>query len=133
MRNKGGRPRKIEGGKNKQVHVRISEGQHLLLKKLEQQSGLTRSDLFVRRVLEDQHYLITADVLTTLQSLGLELSRIGNNLNQIAHQVNSARLNGGVNGNPPVDPAGEDFLAYTNLQSELVKLFRQMYRAMKEK
>ena len=128
-RNKGGRPIKHEGQKIKQAHLRLTEDQHSILSKLEKETGINRTDLFVKRVLENQSFVITTDVICALSEIGGELGRVGNNINQLAKHANSVSKNNALS--PAIFEEHNRLLGkYLKLQDEIHKVFRQMYRVM---
>jgi hypothetical protein len=128
-RNKGGRPVKHEGQKIKQAHLRLTEDQHIILSKLEKETGINRTDLFVKRVLENQSFVITTDVISALSEIGGELGRVGNNINQLAKHANTVSKNNALS--PSIFEEHNRLLGeYLKLQSEIHKVLRQMYRVM---
>lgn len=130
-RNKGGRPVKHEGQKIKQAHLRLTEDQHKTLVKIEKNTGLNRTDLFIKRVLEDQSFLITKDVVVTLSDLGGALGKVGNNINQLAKHANTVSKNNGLS--PEIfKEHGKLMTQYLDFQAEIHKVLRQMYRVMKK-
>jgi hypothetical protein len=129
-RNKGGRPPKNEGQKIKQAHLRLTEDQHKKLMELEDQIGLNRTDLFIKRVLENQDFIITTDVLIQLAKVGAEMGKVGNNINQLAKHSNTIIKNHQL----PSEIVSQynDLLELHLVQErELYKVLRQMYRVMK--
>ncbi|MEN0053600.1 MAG: plasmid mobilization relaxosome protein MobC [Mucilaginibacter sp.] len=130
-RNKGGRPPKNQGQKIKQAHIRLTEDQHKQLLDLENQIGVNRTDLFIKRVLENQDYIVTQDVIVQLAKVGAEMGKIGSNINQLAKHANT------VIKNQPLSPAVVG--AFNSLlelhiahEADLYKVLRQMYRVMKK-
>lgn len=129
-RNKGGRPPKNEGQKIKQAHLRLTEDQHKALVELEDQFGLSRTDLFIKRVLENQDFIITKDVLVELAKVGAEMGKIGSNINQLAKHANTIIKNHQLP--PEILSEYNDLLGLHLMQErELYKVLRQMYRVMK--
>jgi cation transport regulator ChaC len=129
-RNKGGRPEK-EVKKSCRVEVRLTEAELNKLKKLEDETGLTRSFLFIHRVLDNQNFIVTRDVIMELAKVGTELGKVGNNINQLAKHANTVAKN---------QPLTSDSIGIFNKsidqhlenQNELYKILRQMYRVMKK-
>lgn len=130
-RNKGGRPPKHEGQKIKQAHLRLTEDQHKKLIELEKQIGVNRTDLFVKRVLENQDYIVTQDVIIQLAKVGAEMGKIGSNINQLAKHANTVIKNQDLP--PQVVSQYNSLLDLHSIQeAELYKVLRQMYRVMKK-
>ncbi|QJD98565.1 plasmid mobilization relaxosome protein MobC (plasmid) [Mucilaginibacter robiniae] len=130
-RNKGGRPVKHQGQKIKQAHLRLTEEQHKTLAKIEKETGINRTDLFIKRVLEDQSFLITKDVVITLSELGGALGKVGNNINQLAKHANTVSKNNTLS--PKIFEEHSKLMTeYLDFQAEIHKVLRQMYRVMKK-
>jgi hypothetical protein len=129
-RNRGGRPEKHKGKKIKQAHVRLTEEQHLQLAKLEHETGLRRTELFIQRVLEGKDYLITKDVINQLSSIGANVGKVGSNINQLAKHANTITKTHEL---PPkiVEEFNKHMKLFLEYESEINKLFRQMYRTMR--
>ncbi len=129
--NRGGRPRKETGKKDRRVVVYLTEEELAILVALEKETGLTRSILFIGRVLDEQDYFVTRDVIQQLASIGQSVGRVGNNINQLAKQANLAMKNQYF---PPsiLEAFNKQMWKHFDNQTELHKLFRQMYRVMKK-
>nr|WP_181718654.1 plasmid mobilization relaxosome protein MobC [Pedobacter sp.]QJS06233.1 mobilization protein, MobC [Pedobacter sp.] len=129
-RNKGGRPQKHEGKKIKQAHLRLTEDQHSQLSKIEVKTGINRTDLFVKRVLENQEFIVTKDLFNQLSSIGGEIGKVGNNINQIAKHANTIIKNHDL---PPeiLSEFMKMMSVFTERERELYKVFKQLYKLMK--
>lgn len=78
--------------KTRMLRIRLTDGEYNILKQKAKQANKTMSD-FVRE------YITTGKVKSKckqLSSLILHLSRIGNNINQIAKNLNIARKEGSL-------------------------------------
>ena len=75
-RNKGGRHRK-EGKKSRRAELRLTEAEFEKLIHLEEETGVNRSSLFIKRVLENQDFIITKMYLLSLPRLVLKWVRSG--------------------------------------------------------
>lgn len=128
-KNKGGRPM-ILVKKSCRAELRLTEDELQKLLKIEADTGLKRSQLFIKRVLDNQDYLITKDVIQQLAIIGTEIGKVGNNINQLAKHANTIAKNQAV---PPeiLNQFNEYMNAHLNLQSEVYKVLRQMYRVMR--
>lgn len=65
-RNKGGRPKKEQDLQNKHIRLRLNQAQFDKLEDLESQTGLSRTQLFIARVMDDQQYIISKELLVQL-------------------------------------------------------------------
>lgn len=85
-----GRPHLKSGKRNRKISVRFSEEEFSSIVSLEKLLGLKRTDIIRKRVLEVNVQLIFdgRSVLGTIDQIGLELSRTGNNINQLARYAN---------------------------------------------
>ncbi|WP_139222303.1 plasmid mobilization protein [Pedobacter suwonensis] len=85
-----GRPFLKDGKRNKRLSVRFSEEEFIFILSLEKLLGLKRTDIIRKRVLEVNVALIFdgRSVLASIDQIGLELSRTGNNINQLAKYAN---------------------------------------------
>ena len=85
-----GRPLKAEGKRIRKVDVRFSEAEFAKITALEKLLGLRRTDIIRKRLLETDLKLVfdARAVLSSLDQIGLELSRSGNNINQLARYAN---------------------------------------------
>jgi len=85
-----GRPLKAEGKRVRKVDVRFSEAEFAKIIALENLLRLRRTDIIRKRLLETDLKLVfdARAVLSSLDQMGLELSRSGNNINQLARYAN---------------------------------------------
>ena len=130
-RNKGGRPKKLNGQKCKRIEIRLSDQELLILKELEKETKISRSRLFVNRILYQQDFFVTADLIQVLASIGGEVGRVGNNINQLAKHCNTVvkhqQLPSGI-----VNEFNELMTIHLKKEQEIYKIFRQIYRVMKK-
>ena len=128
-RNIGGRPKKSIDKRDKRIEIRLTEKEMLILQKLENETHISRSYLFVNRILHQQDFFVTTDVLKELASVGKEIGRIGVNINQLAKHCNTVVKSQSLN--PKIAEEFNKLLAeFLGEERELNKLFRQMYRTM---
>ncbi|RYX87854.1 plasmid mobilization relaxosome protein MobC [bacterium] len=128
-KNKGGRPEKNEGKKIKQAHLRLTEEQHEVLLKIERDTGINRTDLFIKRVLDDQSFVITKDVIIELSNIGSELGKVGVNINQLAKHANIVSKNNALS-TQIFEEQNRLMQEHLEKQSQVHKILRQMYRVM---
>lgn len=97
--------------KNSQFYFRLSESEYKQLKEKAEKAGISQAAL-LRKYINDQP-VIDSEMWGQLHSLDVQISRIGNNINQIAHKWNES---------------GSDMrdIAY------LTEQMRDIYRCMRE-
>ncbi|CAH0267058.1 MULTISPECIES: plasmid mobilization relaxosome protein MobC [unclassified Pedobacter] len=85
-----GRPHMKTGKRTRKITVRFSEEEFCSILSLERLLGLKRTDIIRKRVLEVNLQLVFdgRSVLASIDQIGLELSRTGNNINQLARYAN---------------------------------------------
>ncbi|WP_443938821.1 plasmid mobilization protein [Pedobacter sp. MW01-1-1] len=85
-----GRPHIIKGKRSRKIDVRFSDEEFTFVQQLEKLLGLTKADIIRKKVLEVNPQLIfdARALLASLDQVGLELSRSGNNINQLARYAN---------------------------------------------
>ncbi|RVT99728.1 plasmid mobilization relaxosome protein MobC [Mucilaginibacter limnophilus] len=126
-----GRP-KLEGGhRNKKIDARFTEEEYALILAMEKTFGISKTELVRKRVLEEAAAIIVnaAELIRELHSIGIELGRTGNNINQLARYANLLNLKGILS---PV--VAERFLLlmehYQAKQKSLEVTLRQVVRRM---
>jgi len=85
-----GRPQVKTGKRTRKISARFSEEEFSSILSLERLLGLNRTDIIRKRVLEVNRQLVFdgRSVLASIDQIGLELSRTGNNINQLARYAN---------------------------------------------
>ena len=85
-----GRPVMSKGKRSRKIDVRFTEEEFAFVVNLEKLLGLKRSDIIRRKTLEVDLQLIldARSLLSSIDQIGLELSRSGNNINQLAKYAN---------------------------------------------
>jgi len=86
----GGRPKMIEGHRNKKITARFTEDEYKLVEKLEKTLGITKTDLVRMRLLDNVNAVIinAKELIKSVDEIGTELGRCGNNINQLARYAN---------------------------------------------
>lgn len=117
--------------KSKRFEMRLSEEEDKVLRGLEKELGLSRTDIVKKRVLEGNGLLVnTRELFLKLDHLGAELGRCGNNINQLARHANVLNKAGKLNGEI-VSSFNQLFETYLKQQEELEKAFRDLIRRVK--
>jgi hypothetical protein len=132
MRNKGGRPPLEEGKRSFKIDVRFTEAEYKQVEQLAGALGLNKTAFVRRRVLAETGQLLlnTRELLNALDRTGLELSRTGNNVNQLARYANRLQKHGVLS--PVVAHHVADLLqSHNRQQHELQMLFRKLLRMTK--
>jgi len=85
-----GRPVLLEGKRSKKIDARFTEDEYKLVLALEKELGISKTDLVRRGVLNNAPAVLVnaKEMLRLMDSIGLELARSGNNLNQLARYAN---------------------------------------------
>jgi hypothetical protein len=85
-----GRPVLLEGKRSKKIDARFTEDEYKVVLALEKDLGVRKTDLVRRGVLNNAPAVLVnaKEMLRLLDSIGLELARSGNNLNQLARYAN---------------------------------------------
>jgi serine phosphatase RsbU (regulator of sigma subunit) len=130
-RNKGGRPPVGEDKRSFKIDVRFTEAEYRQIEQLEKELGLKKTELVRRKLLhEGKGLAVNAAVLMNrLDAISLELSRSGNNINQLARYANRLQKRGLLS--PPViDEYLRLLQRHENEQTELAMLFRKLIRSL---
>ena len=86
-----GRPLLETGKRNKKIDVRFNEEEFKVIEELEKTLGLNKTEI-IRRKTFDNHYSIiinAKEAINSLDAIGEELGRSGNNINQLAKYANT--------------------------------------------
>ena len=85
-----GRPVLLEGKRSKKIDARFTEDEYKIVLVLEKELGVSKTDLVRRGVLNNASAILVnaKEMLRLLDSIGLELARSGNNINQLARYAN---------------------------------------------
>ncbi|NHA02522.1 plasmid mobilization relaxosome protein MobC [Mucilaginibacter sp. HC2] len=130
-RNKGGRPPSGKDKRSFKIDVRFTEAEYRQVEQLEKELGLKKTDVVRRKLLNEGKGLTvnTAELMKRLDAISLELSRSGNNINQLARYANRLQKRSLLS--PPViDEYLRLLRHHDNKQMELALLFRKLIRAL---
>ena len=126
-----GRPKLKDGKRTRFINVRFTEDEYKDVAALEKQLGITKTDLIRMRVLSDAKKTVinSRELIKYLDSAGVEMGRIGNNINQLAKHANTLRLQGRLN---PliVDQFNRLFEEFIHVQQQFEVSLRKIIRAM---
>jgi len=130
-KNLQGRPPLAEGKRNRKIDVRFSEDEYRKVEDLEKELGLNKTDLIRMRLLNNSAGMVinAKSLLAGIDTIGAELGRAGNNINQLAHHANTMRLQGKLD--PLVISRFNELMEdYLQLQMKLEVSFRKILREM---
>jgi hypothetical protein len=91
-----GRPLLAEGKRTKKIDARFTEEEYRIVEELEKTLGVRKTDLVRSRLLQNAPSTIinAKELINQLDSIGTELGRSGNNINQLAKYGNILRKKG---------------------------------------
>lgn len=131
-RKKAGRPAMLTGKRDRLIKAKLTDEEFSQLLRIQKASGMNRMELIRKRVLGGGTAVTvnTKELLGQLDTIGEELGRSGNNINQLARHANilnrQQRLDPGI-----VSEFNALFTDYIRIQRELEKTLRQLLRTMK--
>lgn len=126
-----GRPKLHEGGRTKKIGARFTEAEYDQIAALEKQLGLSETDFVRMRLLNEgsKHIVNARDFLDSIDQIGAEIGRVGNNINQLAKHANVLNLMGSLHPSIAVR-FNELFEQYLTIQQSLETTLRKIIRAM---
>ncbi|NHA03276.1 MobC family plasmid mobilization relaxosome protein [Mucilaginibacter sp. HC2] len=126
-----GRPKLKEGRRTNFINVRFTDVEYKEIADLEQQLGVSKTDLIRMRILTDAKRVVinSKELIKNLDGVGAELGRVGNNINQLAKHANILKLQGQLS--PLViKKFNELFEEHIIVQQTLEAALRSIIRAM---
>ncbi|RZJ92353.1 MAG: plasmid mobilization relaxosome protein MobC [Chryseobacterium sp.] len=126
-----GRPPLVSGKRIKKIDVRFTEEEFDLILVMEKASGMKKADLIRKKVLsEGESMLIDSKLMmNNLDATGQELSRAGNNINQLARYANILNQDGLLSG-VLVDRLLLELRKYNKIKMDLERLMRKLIRLL---
>jgi len=130
MRYKG-RPPLVSGKRVKKIDVRFTQEEFELILRMEQSSGMKKADLIRQKLLlEGERLLADAKaVMNSIDVIGLELSKAGNNINQLARYANILNKDGLLSA-VVVDRLLLELRKYNKIKMDLERLMRKLIRLL---
>jgi hypothetical protein len=91
-----GRPVKEQGKRIKKIDARFTQDEYDTILELEKTLGVRKTDLVRSRLLQDARLTIVnaKELIGFIDSIGTEMGRCGNNINQLAKYANILRKKG---------------------------------------
>ncbi|MGO4875132.1 plasmid mobilization relaxosome protein MobC [Pedobacter psychrotolerans] len=130
MRYKGRSPL-VSGKRIKKIDVRFTQEEFELILQMEKSSGMKKADLIRRKLLLDGERLLmdSKAVMNGMDGIGLELSKAGNNVNQLARYANILNKDGLLSA-VIVDRFLLELRKYNKIKMELERLMRKLIRLL---
>ncbi|NTE01495.1 MobC family plasmid mobilization relaxosome protein [Agrobacterium tumefaciens] len=130
MRYKG-RPPLVSGKRIKKIDVRFTQEEFELILQMEKSSGMKKADLIRRKLLREGERLLVDSkaVMNSIDGIGLELSKAGNNVNQLARYANILNKDGLLSA-VVVDRFLLELRKYNKIKMELERLMRKLIRLL---
>jgi hypothetical protein len=130
-RNKGGRPPVGDEKRSFKIDVRFTEAEYRQVEEMEKELGVGKTELVRRKLLHDSKGLAvnSGQLMNRLDAVSLELSRSGNNINQLARYANRLQKRGILSA-PVIDEYIRLLRRHESDQAELSMLFRKLLRSM---
>ena len=123
---------RLSAPKIRRFELRLSEQELKQFLELEKSLGINRSDIVRIRVLQNAANMLvnTKELMKKLDTVGAELGRSGNNINQLARHANILHKQGLLS--QSITTEFNSLLGeYITIQQELEKVIRQIIRLMK--
>ncbi len=118
--------------RTRKIDVRFTEDEYALISKMEIELGLSKTNLVRMRMLNNAGKIVNAKaMIVSLDTVGAELARAGNNINQLARHANTLNLQGRLS--PAiVEQFNIALEQYIGLQRSLETALRTTIRTMIE-
>lgn len=112
--------------RNRRFELRLSEAERTQFLDLEKALGLSRADIVRIRVLQHAKKMLvnTTEIMKLLDSIGTEIGRSGNNINQLAKHANTLHQQGMLHSALLRD--------LTPLLSEYIRLQRRLEQSIRQ-
>jgi len=121
VKQKNGRPLKLEGKRTKHIKARLTEDEYSLIAKQWKSLSMKESDYVRLMVLKPDSIKIkvnAVELIRVLDEVGAELGRSGNNINQLARHANFLNKQGMLN--------AEIVVNFNGLFSDYISIFRKI-------
>jgi hypothetical protein len=130
--NQLGRPEKLTGKRTKIIKAKLTDDEFNQVLAIEKALGINRMELIRTRVLHhsDKILINGISLLKELDTLGAEMGRSGNNINQLARHANVLH-NRGLLGESVVIEFNSLFRDYVRIRNDTEKSLRQIIRLIR--
>ncbi|QQD14385.1 hypothetical protein [Sphingobacterium sp. UDSM-2020] len=118
--------------RSRRFELRLSEAERTQFLDLEKSLGLSRADIVRIRVLQNSKKMLvnTTEIMKLLDSIGTEIGRSGNNINQLAKHVNTLQQQGMFH-SALIRDLAPLLTEYIRLQRRLEQSIRQLIRLIR--
>lgn len=133
MKNKkGNRKTSAHEQRSRRFELRLSEAERAQFLELEKALGLSRADIVRIRVLQHSKKMLvnTTEIMKLLDSIGAEIGRSGNNINQLARHANTLQQQGMLHA-VLIRDLIPLLTEYVRLQRELEQSIRRLIRLIR--
>lgn len=129
---KGNRKPTAHEQRTRRFELRLSEAERAQFLELEKALGLSRADIVRIRVLQHSKRMLvnTTEIMKLLDSIGAEIGRSGNNINQLAKHANTLQQQGMLHA-VLISDLIPLLTEYVRLQRELEQSIRQLIRLIR--
>ncbi|WP_333577618.1 plasmid mobilization relaxosome protein MobC [Sphingobacterium sp.] len=129
---KGNRKPTAHEQRTRRFELRLSEAERTQFLELEKALGLSRADIVRIRVLQHSKRMLvnTTEIMKLLDSIGAEIGRSGNNINQLAKHANTLQQQGMLHA-VLISDLIPLLTEYVRLQRELEQSIRQLIRLIR--
>lgn len=128
---KTGRPKLLEGKRTKKIDARFTEEEYKTILALENELGVRKTDLVRTRLLQNAPAILinAKEMIAQLDSIGAELGRSGNNINQLAKHANILNKKNRVT-QQVIETFNLLFESYLQNQKDLEVVLRKIIRVL---
>ena len=133
MKNRTGKRKPLYNDqRTRRFELRLSEAERGQFLELEKSLGISRADIVRIRVLQHSKRMLvnTSEMMKLLDSIGTELGRSGNNINQLARHANTFQRQG-ILGAALIHDLTPLLGEHIRIQRELEKSFRKLIRLIR--
>ena len=129
---KGNRKPVANEQRTRRFELRLSEAERTQFLELEKALGLSRADIVRIRVLQHSKKMLvnTTEIMKLLDSIGTEIGRSGNNINQLAKHANIMQQQGMLHA-VLIRDLIPLLTEYVRLQRELEQSIRQLIKLIR--
>ncbi|WP_316799678.1 plasmid mobilization protein [Pedobacter frigidisoli] len=126
-----GRPVLDCGKREKKIDVRFTQEEFDLILQMEKSSGMRKAELIRKKLLSEGEKILldSKAVMNSLDAVGLELSRAGNNINQLSRYANILNRDGLLSA-VVVDRLLLELRKYNEIKMDLDRLMRKLIRML---
>lgn len=126
-----GRPLLENGKRDRKIDVRFTEEEFKMIETLESTLGLKKTEIVRRKVLDKSNSIVinAKEAIKSLDIIGEELGRSGNNINQLARYANTLNKQG-ISSPVVITRFNILFENYIETQKSLDGAFRKIIRLM---